>query len=138
MIQISNHQALQERLIVLEKSQIDEGRALMEEVCGLMESLEPGQLLLNTLKGFASSTDVKNEILGISMGMGTGYIAKKFVVGDSSNPFKLMLGNLVGVLVSKEVTGNSEKIQSVLTALVKKFVFGKKIEVAEEVTGNHQ
>jgi hypothetical protein len=135
MIQINNHQALHERLLVLEMSQIEAGRALRESACGLLEVLEPGKMLLNSLKGFATSTEVKNEILGLSMGMGSGYIAKKFVIGDSSNPFKLMLGNLVGVLVSKEVAGNSEKIQSVLTTLVKKFVFSKSPEIAEEAAG---
>ena len=126
MSKISNTSELQARINELKAQSTEEGLALKGTLCEIVENIHPIQLLTQGIKEFVSSTEVKNELFGLSMSMSTGYIAKKLFIGSSNNVFQRMAGNIFGVLVSKNIALNADKIQATVFSFIKGLLDGKK------------
>lgn len=118
---IENARELRARIFELEMKKTEEGIALKEEVSGIVKELHPVKLLTHGFKELMDSPEVKNELLGVSLGMSAGFIAKKLVVGKSGSVVQQIIGNVLGLVVSKNVVFNSDKIKSVLYSVLKNF-----------------
>ncbi len=69
-----------------------------------------------------SSPDLKNNVINTVIGIGTGNLSKKILIGSSLNPFKRLLGNVVQYaianVVSKHGDGIKLKAMNLLSGLV--------------------
>jgi hypothetical protein len=126
MTKINNSDELQARIIELQVKGKEEGIALKEEISDIIDNVHPIQLLTHGLKEIIKSPEVKNELLGLSVGMSAGYITKKLIIGKSDNAVQNIAGNILGMVVSKNIALNSDKIQSTVFNLLKSFVGKKK------------
>jgi hypothetical protein len=74
----------------------------------IRESIRPANLIKNGLNKMVSSPNLINNILGTVLGLATGYMSKKIVVGTSTNILRRVLGNILQFGVAKAVVKNTE------------------------------
>ncbi len=130
MNKIANITDLQARILELEVQGKEEMTTLKAELSEMIDSVHPIQLLTHGLKEIIKSPEVKSELFSLSMGMSAGYIAKKLVIGKSENTLQQIAGSVLGMVVSKNVALNSDKIRSKVFSFLKNL--GSKNQSAEE------
>ncbi|MCC5917786.1 MAG: hypothetical protein JJU02_10735 [Cryomorphaceae bacterium] len=121
MTKINNSSELKAKIIELELRGKEQGLILKEELSNIIQNVHPVELLKHGLKELVTSSEVQNELLGLSMSMGSGYIAKKIIIGNSSNILQRLMGNVISVVVSKNIAINSEKIQTGIVTIINRF-----------------
>lgn len=74
------------------------------------DKLKPINLLKDTITEVTESSELKNHLLNNVMGLLTGFISKKLMIGTTSNPIKNILGTLIEFVIANVVAKNSERI----------------------------
>jgi hypothetical protein len=74
------------------------------------EHLKPINLLKDTLNEVSESPDLKNNLINSAIGLSTGFISKKLIIGNTSNPIKNLFGTIFEYAVANVVAKNPEKI----------------------------
>jgi uncharacterized membrane protein len=129
MQNITTSAELKEAIQLLEAEQVFNKEELIEQFRITYESFKPVNLLKNTLKEMASSPNLINNVLGAAIGLGTGFLSKKIVVGGSGNIFRKLLGSLVQAGVTSAVTQHPDSIIS-LGQFIFQQIFRKKEHVS--------
>ncbi len=90
---------LREAIVQLEKQHAVESAQLKAQFHLVSERLEPINLLKNTFKEAAASQDLKQDIINTSIGLGVGYLSKRFLKEDTKGPSKKLIaaGLLLGI-----------------------------------------
>ncbi len=96
----------------LELQQATELILLKEEYARTKESLKPSNLLKSTLKDVVGSPGIKMDVFNAAIGLTTGILAKKLVIGKTINPLKKILGVIVEMFVANKVSKNADEIKS--------------------------
>ena len=73
--------------------------------------------LLYGIKAYAQ--EMKDTMVNVSMGMGSGFVAKKLVSGDKSSLLKRLAGDVVQGIVTTVVTSKGSKIKALGSAILK-------------------
>lgn len=97
----------------LEVEQTINGRLLSEQFRYTYESYKPVNLLKSTLLGMTSSPYLVNNILGIAVGLATGYLSKIVVVGASGNIIKKLFGTVLQLGITNTVAQHPGAIKSI-------------------------
>jgi hypothetical protein len=126
MEKIDPIQRLQQSIDMLVIVQSNDRILLKEQFEIFYAGFNPANLIKNTFKELTSSNDFKEDILDTTIGLATGYLSKKVVLGNTHNPFKQLLGVILQMAVTNLVTNNSETIKLTLKGLIDKFT-NKKI-----------
>src|SRR5688572_15313779 len=79
-----------------------EGEQLKAQFHLTYASLKPVNILKGILKDMFATPDLKSDVVNAAIGITTGFVAKKVLVGKSHNP----LTKLAGVLVEMAVASN--------------------------------
>ena len=67
----------------------------------------------NSLRGLVSSTDKgSSSLLDTAIGLSTGFLSKKLLIGGTHNPVKKILGGLLQFAVAKIVSTHTDTIKS--------------------------
>lgn len=103
---------LQRDILLQEAKRSNDFLVLKKQLNITYESLKPINLIKNTIHDMTSSTDMKDGIGKVVIGMASGYLAKKAVFGSSHNPFKILAGLALQTIVSKVASKNSDKIKN--------------------------
>ena len=112
MKNINQTDALNKVIEVLQKKKEIEFLVLKEHFQITYESLKPINLIKSTLVDVASSPELKNNVLNNVIGLTTGYISKKVLLGSSRNPIKILLGSLFQFAIAKVVSKHTEGIKT--------------------------
>ena len=112
MKNINQTDALNKVIEVLQKKKEIEFLLLKEQFQITYESLKPINLIKSTLADVASSPELKNNVLNNVIGLTTGYISKKVLLGSSRNPIKILLGSLFQFAIAKVVSKHTEGIKT--------------------------
>lgn len=131
MPNISNSIELKEAIQLLEAEQVFNKELLKEQFQITYESFKPANLLKNTLKDIASSPNLINNVLGAAIGLGTGYLSKKIVVGGSGNILRKLLGTIIQAGVTSAVTQHPDAIIS-LGQFIFQQIFHKKKRISSQ------
>lgn len=131
MKSISNNAELKSAIETLELDRAIRWELLKEQFYVTYESLKPANLILSTLKDVVTSPNLIDNVLGTVMGIGSGYLLKKAVVGASGNIFRKVLGSVLQYGVTNQVSQHSDSIVSIGKLLFQK-IFHKKEKVDEE------
>jgi len=110
---ITSAVSLKNAIQLLEAEQTVKGILLKEQFQLTFESLKPINILKNTLKEVSSSPLLIDNILGSVVGLATGYLSKKIVVGASGNIFRNILGSILQFGVTNVVSRHPEGIKSI-------------------------
>lgn len=125
MENISSKIRLKEAIRLLEIEQAANGQLLRKQFRLTHESLEPVSLLKRTLKDISSSPFLITNILGTTIGLATGYLSKKIVVGTSSNVFRKLFGSIMQVGIVNAVAQHPEVIKSIGQSVLQYFLHKK-------------
>ncbi len=122
---------LKENILLMEFQQENNRILLKEEFKQTFEALRPVNLLKNTFHDLLQSPDFKDDLVDSALGIATGFISKKLVVGNTHNPLKQIMGVLLQLVITSIVTKNADGIKSSLMALINKF--SNKNETTEDM-----
>lgn len=80
----------------------------------LLEDLKPKNILKNTLHEVQESTDLRNNVLKVALGLGAGYFTHKMVIGKSAGIIKKALGTalqygITNFIAKKDDVDNHEE-----------------------------
>lgn len=110
-------EALKEAIHLLKVKQAGELLLLKEQFQETYESLKPLNFIKNTFNEVTSSPEIKNGLINNAIGLATGYLSKKVLIGATHNPFKKILGAILEFSVASFVakraniqTSNEEEI----------------------------
>jgi len=103
---------LKNAIQLLEAEQAANWQLLKEQLNITYKSFKPGNFLKNMLNNMVSSPHFIENILGTTMGLATGYLSNKIVVGASTNVFRKLLGSVMQFGVTRVVTRHPDAIKS--------------------------
>lgn len=129
---------LNDMIIVIENKRAMELTVLKEQFHITYESLKPINIIKSTFHEAMSSPDMGNGIVNNVIGIGTGFISKKLLVGSSHNPLKTIFGTILQLVISNVVSKHADSIKNVgenLMHMVLNFRRNKKKRV--ETTTTH-
>lgn len=111
-------------LILLKEQQYDtDFRLLKEQLHIAYESIKPVNLIKNIVHDVAASPEIKKDVTSNILGLVTGFISKKIVVGDSSHSMlKKLFGTLIQVTVGNTVAKHTDDIKAVGSAFLDYFI----------------
>ncbi len=119
MASINYTERLDETIRKLELQHADERKLLRQQFNEAYESIKPANLIRTAISDIATSPDLKGNLVNYAIGMGTGYLTRKVVMGATHNPLTKLLGGLLQVGVSNVVSKKSDLIKSAGTGLLK-------------------
>lgn len=112
-----------EQLILRKEEELDlEGRLLKIHFHETYESLKPLNLIKNTFKQAIKAPDLKENIADTVLGMTSGFIAKKLIIGKTNNPLTNILGSIIELAVTNKVVNNAADIKAIGAILLKKLI----------------
>jgi hypothetical protein len=113
MQNITSTAGLKNAIQILEARHTANGQQLKVQFHLTYEGFKPVNLLRSTLKDVASSPTLIDNILGTTIGLATGYLSKKLIVGSSGNIIRKLIGSVLQLGVTNLVAQNPEAIKSV-------------------------
>jgi hypothetical protein len=130
MERIENDEDLQTAIFTLEARKENELRLLKKQLRETSECLKPINIIKNTFKDAVTSPELQGNLIGSAIGMGTGFIAKKLIVGSSGGLVKKIIGAIVQRIVARKVSNNVDDVKSAGTSLLQK-IFSKPVPSRE-------
>ena len=91
----NNAQTLHLAIQSLKEKQKNELILLKTQFEKTYEGFRPLNILKNTISEVTTSPDLRNSLVNNAIGLATGYLSKKFLLGSTHNPIKKILGTIV-------------------------------------------
>jgi hypothetical protein len=113
MEKITSISDLKNAIQILEIEQDYKGKRLKEEFYLTYESLKPFKILQSALKDVASSPYLIENILTTVMGLTSGYLSKRLVVGASGGALRKIIGSVLQMGVTTAVTKHPDTLMSI-------------------------
>lgn len=102
---------LNQTIALLENRQKQELKILKEQFEITYESLKPVNLIKGAFKEMSTASDLKGNIINNVIGMSTGYITKKLLLGSSHNPVRRILGTVLQFVITNVVTKHTDSLK---------------------------
>lgn len=102
---------LNQTIALLENRQKQELKILKEQFEITYESLKPVNLIKGAFKEMSTASDLKGNIINNIIGMSTGYITKKLLLGSSHNPVRRILGTVLQFVITNVVTKHTDTLK---------------------------
>jgi len=128
MESITTSDELKNAIQILEFDQQIRLQQLKEQVYLTIESLKPVNLIKSTLHEVVSSPYLIDNILGVAMGLTTGYITKKIALGKSVSVIRKILGTLLEFGITNVVAQNAGSIKTFGQSIFQYFMRKKEIK----------
>ncbi len=132
MQRIRSTTELKNAIQLLEFKQAIVGQSVGEEFRSVCDSLKPANLLKNTLKDVGTSPSLIHSVLETAVGLSSGYIAKKLVVGSSNNIMRNILGMYLQHGVTNVASNHTDDL-IILSKSIVHFIFRKKTNETDHV-----
>ena len=98
--------------------------ALKNQLHTTFDKLKPINLLKDTITEVSKSAELKHHLLTNAVGLLTGFISKRLVIGETSNPIKNLFGTVLEFVIANVVAKNSDNIIISVEKILQLF-FGK-------------
>lgn len=131
MNSITTSAALKTAIKQLELEQKESLSALKEEFSELQESFKLRNIIKSTFKAAVNVPDLKTDLVNAAIGLTTGIMAKKMIIGKTINPLKRLAGIALEMFVANKVTKNADQIRSTGNVILNKIF--KKEDQEEKV-----
>ncbi|MGO4904020.1 hypothetical protein [Flavobacterium sp. W20_MBD1_R3] len=112
MKQINATDTLQEMIVLLQKKQTVELMQLKDQYHYTYESLRPLNIVKNIFTDMTTSAELRGNLINNIVGISTGYLTKKVMLGATHNPIKRILGTLLQFVITNVVTKYSNTPKS--------------------------
>ena len=127
---------LKNAIQLLEAEQAAKWQLLKEQLNITYTSFKPGNFLTNAFNNMVSSPHLIENILGTTVGLATGYLSKKIVVGASANIFRKLLGSVMQLGVTSAVTRHPDILKSFGRLVLARFLRKRAIHSKKTVNEN--
>jgi hypothetical protein len=125
---ITSVSELRNAILLLEIEKAEKARLLKEQFYITYESLKPINILKSTVNELFSGPDLIDNFVGTSLGMVSGYLSKKIVIGTSHNIFRKLFGSLVDFGITNLVSQHPDSVRS-LGQFIFQHIFHKKEKI---------
>jgi hypothetical protein len=125
MENVSAAVALKNAIQQLEVEQAISGQLLKEQLYFTYENLKPANILRNTVREVITSPHLVDDILGMAVGLVTGFASKKIVIGASGSLIRKLLGSITQLGITTVVSQHPEAIKSIGQYIFQR-IFSKK------------
>ena len=105
--------ALDESILVLQEKRANEFGVLKEHLQEAYTSFKPINLIKSTLKEISASPEIKSDMISNAIGIGTGLIAKRLIVGSSHNPVKRLFGTVLHFAIANVVAKHTGDVKAI-------------------------
>ncbi len=95
---------------------------LREQLKVTQDGLTPINLIKKTFKNIFSSPEVKTSLVNATLGITSGMVAEKIIVGKSHNPITKIMGAAIKFLVTNKVVKNADEIKMVGPMIMNKII----------------
>jgi hypothetical protein len=109
MKKINHTSTLKEAIELLKRKQEHELIELKDQYFYTYESLKPANLIKTAIGHLAHSSEFKANVLSNVVGLATGYLSKKVLIGSTHSPVKRILGTLLQFVITTAVSKRTEK-----------------------------
>jgi len=113
---------LKKAITALEDKQAIEWPLLKEQFLNTYESFKLSNVLKNTFKEVITAPGMKNDLINSVLGLTTGFVANKTIIGKTDNPLKKLLGFILEMTVANKVAQHADAIKTIGSILVNKVV----------------
>ena len=103
---------LSQAIAVLEIRQQEEKLLIKEESTQFVESLKPINILRSIVRSVKDSPETKEDIIHGVVGLGTGFLANKVLLGSLQGPLKKILGFLMQSAITSATVKYPEVIKN--------------------------
>lgn len=121
-------EAVNKVIFVLQQKRVKELELINEHLHSTYESLRPINFIKSTVKEISSSSEIKKNFLGVVVGIGTGFLLKKLLVGNSRDPALIMVGSVLEFAVVSVVPKQTEIIKSTGKKMLYRYLKNRKIQ----------
>jgi hypothetical protein len=112
----------------LELEQKESFASLKEEFSTIQENFKLINIIKSTFKSAVDVPNLKTDIVNAAIGLTSGIMAKKLIIGKTLNPLSKLLGVALEMFVANKVTKNADELKSAGSRLVSK-LFKRKTEI---------
>lgn len=119
---------LSQAIAVLEIRQKGEMIIIKEEASEFIESLKPINILRGVVKSVRDSPETKEDIIHGVVGLGTGFLANKVLLGSLHGPLKKILGFVMQAAITNATVKYPEVIKNKGLEIFKGFLQAIKIK----------
>src|SRR5690606_23419092 len=110
------------------------------EVSSFLTSLKPANLLKSAIQSVKQNPDLKSDIMHGIVGLGTGFLTNKILLGSLHGPFKKILATFVQAAVTNAAVKYPETIKnkgiSFLTKILQSIKFKSDNIDQQHLTGS--
>ena len=99
---------IKEAIVILKLKQAEDLIQLKNQYNLTYESLQPVNLIKNVFAQLITSTEFKGNILNSAIGIASGYVTKKVLLGSTHNPIKKVLGTILQFVITNFVSKKAE------------------------------
>lgn len=131
MENISTVAELRNAIQILEAEQYVKGQVLKEQLFITYEGMKPANLIRSTLNDLTASPFLLENIIGTTVGLATGFLSKKIVIGVSGNLIKKLIGSFLQLGVTNLVAHHPDTIKSFGNFIIHQ-IFSRKINRSED------
>ena len=131
---ITSLQSLNAKIALLERRREEKKDAITGEFKGLVESIKPVNLMKSLFRSVKESPDLKADILKGAIGLGTGFLTNKLLLGKINGPFKAVLATILPAVMTKAAVDVPTKIKENGLSFLANTLRSMKIESTEEKT----
>lgn len=111
MKKINETDLLDQKILSLKIKKAHEFDSLKEQFEITYESLKPVNLIKGAFKEMSTASDLKGNIINNVIGMSTGYITKKLLLGLSHNPVRRILVTVLQFVITNVVTKHTDTLK---------------------------
>jgi hypothetical protein len=104
---------LRTAIIQLEIKQAEERDLLKGQFLLAYDSIKPINIIKGALNDISSSPYLIDNVIGTALGMATGYLSKKVIIGTSANIFRNIIGSILQFGVTNLVAKHPDGIKSI-------------------------
>jgi hypothetical protein len=105
-------------ILSLTRQKNQEWESVKKQLNISFEELKPLNIIKNEIKEFISSPTLKHDLINGAIGLTTGFLAKKLLVGKSNSALSSVFGIVTEFVVASKVSKNADYIKSVGSSIL--------------------
>jgi hypothetical protein len=105
--------ALNELISIEERKHANDWILLKEQFHLAYESIKPINLIKKVVHEVSASPEIKNDLVSNAIGLSTGFLSKKLLVGSSHSPVKRVFGTIFQYAIANLVSKHTDTIKSI-------------------------
>jgi hypothetical protein len=130
---ISNVTELNNAIHLLENELNQQKQLVTDQVNVIYENFKPVNVVRDLFREVVSSDEFRSNVITAAIGISTGYITKKLMVGKSRNLMKALGGNLLQYGIANLILHPSRIMKSVILPILGMFDFKSKKKQAGRI-----